>query len=397
MDFTPDGINNNRILIVDDNELIHEEIKSIITGEPASIDAELSSYESTLFGMNFKQCDPSDKIIIEYKIDDAYQGEEAVVMVQKAASKNRQYALIFMDLRMPPGINGIEAIERIWRINPFIEIIICTALSDRSWEEMLNRIGPAEHLRFVKKPFNHIEIRQLTAILILKWNMNERARNLIKNMENEMEQRSKQLISMLSEFKKISLEKHKPPVPELPERDGLTKLYTLFSLQQRLQEIFEASRRHSFPLSILIIDIDNFKELNDMYGHETGDEALQKTAELLKGSPYIPGQSYDDKDNIGEIRKFDIAGRYGGDEFAVILPHCSEEQAISTASRLLQRIQAIKLATAPEALIRGNCGIAVLDIKAACRNSRQILSLADKALYYAKSQGKNRLHVIRCE
>jgi PleD family two-component response regulator len=222
---------------------------------------------------------------------------------------------------------------------------------------------------------------------------------MIKNMENEMEERTNQLQSMMSELKKSSDDKQNKnaAAAELPERDSLTRLYNLFVLQQRLQEIFEASRRHSFPLSVMIIDIDNFKELNDTYGHETGNEVLLKIAELLKGSPYIPGQSYDEKENMGEIRKYDIAGRYGSDEFGVVLPYCTEETARKIAERLLQRIQSIKLSSAPEAVIRGNCGIAVLNKDTACQNSKQILSLADKALYYAKSQGKNRLHVIKFE
>ncbi len=390
MDIKLDNIENNRILIVDDNESIHEDIKKIINGSlpPAKEDEKSET-----------QVNPENNFKIEFQIEDAYQGDEAVLMVQKAENKNRQYALIFMDVRMPPGINGIETIERIWKINLFIEVVICTAISDYMWEEIIKKTGSASRLLFVRKPFNPLEIRQVAFSLVMKRNLNDKVRSMIKNMEYEMEERTKQLSNVTSELKKNTSEKSnkKNNNPDLPERDSLTGLFNLFSFQLRIQELFEASRRHSFPLCVLIFDIDNFKELNDLYGHETGDEILLKISEILKGSPYVPGQSYDEKENIGDIRKNDIAGRYGGDEFAVIMPFCSEEAAKMAASRLLQRIQAISLPSAPEAVIMGNCGIAVLDADSQCRNSKQIISLADKALYYAKSQGKNRFHIIKCE
>jgi PleD family two-component response regulator len=389
MDITPERLENNRILIVDDNEAIHEEIKKILNSPSTSPEDELTSQKEKA----------AENIIIEYQIDDAYQGEEAVVMVQKAETRNRQYALIFIDVRMPPGINGIETIERIWKINPYIEVVICAAISDNLWEEIINKTGHSGHLLFVKKPFNSREFKEITFSLILKSNINEKARSIIKNMEDEMIERTKQLSSFISELKNDSQEKRNKYISssDFPERDSLTGLYNLFAVNMKLREIFEASRRHLFPVSVLILDIGNFKELNDLYGHESGDEILIKIAELLKGSPYVPGQSYDERDNIGNIRKSDIAGRYGSDEFAIIMPFCPEESVKCAASRILQRIQAISLPSAPEAIIMGNCGIAVLDKDAECRNSKQILSLADKALYYAKSQGKNRFHIIKCE
>src|SRR5689334_1520410 len=118
---------NRRILIVDDNPAIHEDFRKILTFE--TIDSS-EFKESKAF--LFDESQPSETPV-SYQIDSAFQGEEGYAMVRKSAESRTFYAMAFVDLRMPPGWNGIQTILRMWEICPQLEVVICTAYSDYSW------------------------------------------------------------------------------------------------------------------------------------------------------------------------------------------------------------------------------------------------------------------------
>jgi CheY-like chemotaxis protein len=160
---------NRRILLVDDNIAIHEDFKQILNINNKVKDIETIVLEQELFtdnesGNNFKTSN-----IICYEIDDAYQGEEAIRMVDEAEEKKQPYSLIFMDVRMPPGMDGIQAIQKIWGRHPNVEIVICTAHSDYSWDEILVKFGSTDHLLFIQKPFNSVTIKQIALTMTTKW------------------------------------------------------------------------------------------------------------------------------------------------------------------------------------------------------------------------------------
>jgi diguanylate cyclase (GGDEF)-like protein len=139
-----------------------------------------------------------------------------------------------------------------------------------------------------------------------------------------------------------------------------------------------------------MLDIDNFKNFNDLYGHQLGDEILVKLSEVLKNdlTPIMNSIEKTEQVKCG-IRKYDIAGRYGGDEFVIILPYCSEEDVNKVAERLNEGIRDIKLPSNPEISITTSFGIAALSTNSAFHDNKEILKMADSALYQAKSQGKN--------
>jgi CheY-like chemotaxis protein len=135
--------NKKRLLIVDDNEEIHADFKKILVPLIIHKDSETQELEKELFGDD----DNHDKEVVEipsYDIDDAYQGEDAVSMVDRAESEGNPYSLIFMDIRMPPGMDGIETIKKIWDKNPDAEVVICTAYSDYSWNQILKMLGQTD-------------------------------------------------------------------------------------------------------------------------------------------------------------------------------------------------------------------------------------------------------------
>ncbi|MBC8353318.1 MAG: response regulator [Planctomycetes bacterium] len=158
---THDG--NNRILIVDDNRAIHQDFRDIFgTSKSAGLD----SAKAFLLGG-----DDTPDTSNTYDVDSALQGEEAVDLVNQAVETNRRYALAFVDVRMPPGIDGVETAERIWQVDQDIQIVICTAFSDYTWTETIKRLGETDRLLILKKPFDVVEVRQMTSALLCKWTL----------------------------------------------------------------------------------------------------------------------------------------------------------------------------------------------------------------------------------
>jgi len=146
-----------RILIVDDNESIHNDFNKVLLGKNQD---KLRNVEMALFGED----DPDlelDEPQVEYRIDHAFQGEDAIEMVDRAYEENDPYSLIFMDVRMPPGMDGIKAASKIWQKHPDPELVICTAHSDYTWGEIVKEVGASGKLQFLRKPFDMVTVQQM--------------------------------------------------------------------------------------------------------------------------------------------------------------------------------------------------------------------------------------------
>ncbi len=157
---------NNRILIVDDNASIHADFREILCQANSSSVA-AKKLETALFDK-----DPLAADRICFELDFAFQGQEALTMVEQALVENRPYAVAFVDVRMPPGWDGVETIARIWKVYPELQIVVCTAYSDYSWEEMRAKVGQPDSLLIIKKPFDNVEVQQMAHALTKKWMLN---------------------------------------------------------------------------------------------------------------------------------------------------------------------------------------------------------------------------------
>lgn len=180
-----------RILIVDDNKSIHEDIKKILAIN--IVNTEIDKFEELLFDEK-KETNHRSK---EFVIDDAYQGEEAISLVKGAENEQFPYSLIFMDVRMPPGIDGIETIHQIWASYPNIEMVICTAYSDYSWDEIMEKFGFTDQLLFLKKPFDAVSLKQITYSLTTKWEIGRKNKEYMEYLEKEVETRTAELKRLL--------------------------------------------------------------------------------------------------------------------------------------------------------------------------------------------------------
>src|ERR1019366_6161149 len=161
---------NHRILIVDDNKSIHNDFREILCPDNSDV-ATVNEMEGVLFD---EDKPAPDQMSLE--LDSAYQGQESLEMVKKALGESRPYAVAFVDVRMPPGWDGVETIARIWEVDPELQIIVCTAYADYSWEEMRAKVGEPDSLLVLKKPFDNIEVQQLAHALTKKWQLNFQTR-----------------------------------------------------------------------------------------------------------------------------------------------------------------------------------------------------------------------------
>jgi signal transduction histidine kinase/chemotaxis response regulator CheB len=182
-----------RLLIVDDNEAIHEDLKKILL--PREINSELAADEALLFGT-------VDTAGVSFAIDSALQGQEGLVRVQQAKACGQPYALAFIDIRMPPGWDGIETISHLWQVDPDLQIVICTAYSDYDWKDIVQRLGVSHNFVVLKKPFDTIEVSQLAHCLTSKWTTMQQARLRMEELDRLVEQRTAELRAVIGDLEK---------------------------------------------------------------------------------------------------------------------------------------------------------------------------------------------------
>src|SRR6185437_8913252 len=185
-----------RILIVDDNPSIHEDFRKIL-GAKTAAQAHLEEVESELFGTR--------EVVTEragFRIDSAYQGQEALELVKKSVAEQDPYVLAFVDIRMPPGWDGIETLENIWKTSPELQAVVCTAYSDYSWDEMTRRLGQTDSLLILKKPFETVEVLQMAHALSQKWLLGRQAKLRMDDLDRMVRQRTTELRASEERFSK---------------------------------------------------------------------------------------------------------------------------------------------------------------------------------------------------
>ena len=175
---------NHRILIIDDNESIHADFRKILIGKPREVCAARAA---------FFDDEPDEPALPTYEIDSAFQGAEGFERAMKADQEGRPYSMAFVDVRMPPGWDGIKTIQHLWEKQPELQAVLCTAYSDYSWTEMTQRLGQSDRLLILKKPFDVIEVRQLACALTEKWVLARQARMKIDELEVVVAERTANL------------------------------------------------------------------------------------------------------------------------------------------------------------------------------------------------------------
>ena len=286
---------NYKILVVDDNRAIHDDIRKSLAGD-ADQNADLLSDESFLF-----DSDEPTVANIRFEIDSAFQGQEGLARVEAKLREGSPYALAFVDVRMPPGWDGIETILKLWEVDPNLQIVICTAYSDYSWKDILSKLGHSDNLLILKKPFDSIEVVQFAHALTRKWLVSQQARAQLEHLDLLVAERTAELQATNDSLKR-----------EFAERAKAEEAFRI---------VFEAS-----PIGIALLDEDlQFVSANQalerLHGLERDD--------ILGNDPVALGWFSSRKD-LGSVVA--AALRSGGiDEYEIKLRH----GALGTRSGLL--------------------------------------------------------------
>ena len=170
---------NRRILLVDDTPSIHEDFRKILARQP---EARLDALETSLFGR------PVQPAAGGFEVSSALDGASGVAMAEAAASSGSPFAMAFVDMRMPPGWDGVETIERLWAVDPLVQVVICTAYADHPWEEVMARLDVRDRLLVVKKPFDVVEVSQLARTLTAKWDLARQAESQIEGLARAVDE-----------------------------------------------------------------------------------------------------------------------------------------------------------------------------------------------------------------
>ncbi len=181
---------NNRIIVIDDNPAIHADVRKILCPKVSEAASAVDALEAELLGGT-----PSapPRPMANFVVDVAHQGREGLELVKKAAAAGSPYAMAFVDVRMPPGWDGVETTLELWKVVPDLQIVICTAYSDYSWDDMLAKLGSSDRLVILKKPFDTIEVLQLANALTEKWYLLQQTRAHAAELEARVLQRTAEL------------------------------------------------------------------------------------------------------------------------------------------------------------------------------------------------------------
>jgi len=231
-----------RILIIDDNRSIHEDFRSIFK-RTSSKNIDVSEEEAAILGTT-----PGLPEQQHFEIDSAFQGEEGLEKIRQALSEERPYAMAFVDIRMPPGWDGVETIQRIWQEYPELQVTICTAYSDYSWNNLIERFGQTDKLLILKKPFDNIEVRQIVCSLVEKWYLSRQVQFKQKKLEDMVDNMSKQLC-MAGTIQRDFF----PTV--LPDTENIRWSAALVPLEEVSGDIYDVARIDEHYIGFYVADV----------------------------------------------------------------------------------------------------------------------------------------------
>jgi diguanylate cyclase len=338
---------NTRVLVVDDEPEVRDAYRQILLENEVTQEmVGFRELRSRLFKKGPADTARQRSVARAGSIEPVFcdSANEAVRLVKESIASNDPFAVVFLDVRMPPGPDGVWAATQIRELDQAVEIVICTAYSDADPGEIGGLVPPEDKLSYLQKPFHPHEIRQMTIALSSKW-------------------RAERRIVRLAYF------------------DTLTGLPNREQSRSRLVGALAAAKDNKRTLAVLYLDLDNFKRVNDTLGHAVGDELLCVVADRLRSSLRYGGESAP-PGTADSARPGDIA-RLGGDEFLVLLPNLrSAADAGTVAERLIGSLREPVQLAMNSLVVTPSVGIAVFPQDG--DDAETLLRNADLAMYFAK-------------
>jgi len=322
-----------------------------------------------------------------YEVHEAADGQEGL-----ALSRELVPAVVIADQRMPE-MTGVELLARLREELPHAVRVLVTGYAD--YRPVVEAINAAGIHTYFEKPFHRDDLRTVVDALVRNAELEsqrdlllERLQQAVRilqesnrdlqlkeaSLEQTVDERTQQLIDANQRLRETNRQ-----LERLAVRDSLTGLFNHRSLMEHLDLELARSTRYGRQFSLLFLDLDDFKQINDRHGHRSGDAVLRQAAGLLQQGP-------------DGLRRSDFSARYGGEEFCVILPETTAEGGVTKAERIRAAVQGLRW-DEPEMSgpVSVTVSIGVASFPAHGETAEQLLQVADEALYEAKRQGKNRV------
>ena len=290
-----------RVLIVDDEPGMHDSYRrSFAPGERGH--AGLDAMAAELFGAEAGTSEPHET----FELTHAMQGADGVRAVEKALAAGEPYAVAFIDVRMPPGIDGKETARRIRALDPDINLVIVTGFSDFSPLEIAKVAGPADKIFYIAKPFEVAEVVQTATALVHRWQVD-------RELAEARAQLAAQVIQLEEQGRELAVNESKAVF--IANHDSLTEAPNRLAFLRALGE----EVRGGDGIGVAMIDLDRFKLVNDTLGHLAGDDFLRQIHALL--SRLMPEGG--------------MVARLGGDEFGLLFQAPGAEAADMLCQRVI--------------------------------------------------------------
>ncbi|CAN5846444.1 hypothetical protein BH11MYX3_BH11MYX3_29530 [soil metagenome] len=310
----------------------------------------------------------------ECQIATARSGDEAVALFDELMREGEQIALVIADQIMP-GMKGVELLEIVDRRLPTTTKILLTGQA--GLDAVIEAINRAHLNHYIGKPWDETALLLAVETLLRTYRLVNENQHLIASLQSKNQallEMNRELEAKIHE-RTYELAEANTRLAQLAVTDGLTGLYNHRHFHERLTLEVERSQRSGLPLSLLMLDVDHFKQFNDTFGHPSGDEVLRQLARVLADTR----------------RANDVVARYGGEEFAVILVDTAKFTAAKVAERVRERINGHDFSEAAPRAGKLSTSIGVATFPDDGTDAEQLVRSADTALYAAKRAGRNRV------
>jgi len=337
----------NRVLVVDDDaQLIGEYVRCLGEDfEPDAATATLGDLEKVLFGE-----ETDDKGAARFEVHSRNQGEAAVEAVKAAIDAGEPYSIVFIDIRMPPGQDGIASAKQIRELDPNVNIVIVTGSLNVDPDNLGKEIPPADKVFFFKKPFLGAECRQLAAALCGKWHADMALRQVNEDLERRVEERTAAL-------------------QKIAYFDMVTRLPNQLLLIEELKSLISRAEDTEGDTVVVLLDIERFSFINETMGYDSGTELLRSVGNRLSRTftEEMQGQRA-------------IVGRFGADEFAVLMPGVDSDMDIrDLAERVKSTVEEPFLINGRDLFLKAAIGVSWHPVHG--RDAKSVFRCAEAALH----------------
>jgi diguanylate cyclase (GGDEF)-like protein len=337
----------NRILVVDDDAMLIGEYMRCL-GEDFEPDigaTTLTELEKVLFGD-----DTDERGAVRFEVHTRNQGTAAVEAVAAAVEAGQPYSIVFVDIRMPPGIDGIDAAKQIRKLDPNVNIVVVTGSVSPAPESLGQKIPPADKVFFFQKPFHALECRQLAAALCGKWHADMALRRVNEDLERRVEERTTAL-------------------QKLAYFDVVTRLPNQLLLIEELKKLIEKAEDSEGDTVVVLIDINRFSFINETMGYDAGTELLRSVGNRLSRT------FCDDKGH-----RMAVVGRFGADEFAILVPGIENDSEIRELAELVRdTVEAPFLINGRDLFLKASIGVSWHPVHG--RDAKSVFRCAEAALH----------------